>query len=483
MGTLHQRIAEHYVSVFKLGILAEGQRMPSLRELMRVHQVSLSTAIQACRNLEEQGWIEARPRLGFYVLGQPESRRRADLASHHTTLAHEPRKNLPSAPSVSPVAATPTKAVVDLAAATCAPALYPTNELHKICVRTLRRFPDILTSMANRDGNPELKIALVKRALNRGIHVLSDDILVTNGCSESLMLALRAVSQPGDTVAVESPAYYGFLDALDALGLNALEVPTNRESGLIVDALEFALKGEARVVAVLCVPTVHNPLGCTLPNTEKERLVRLCEDRGIALIEDDVYGELAPDPLSMHAVKAWDQSGQVIYCNSLNKTLSPGLRLGWMLPGKWHDKVRAITATLSRPKDELPQMVVAEFLSSGAYDRHLRRLRGRLDIQRSQTAECLMSHFGSDAKFDVPAAGMLLWLELPEATSSMRLYAAAGAAGIRISPGAMFSRSGRFDSFLRFGCGWPLTVEREAAIKKLVQIARRLQLTPALVAG
>jgi DNA-binding transcriptional MocR family regulator len=481
MGTLHRRIAEHYVSLFKLGILAVGQRMPSLRELMRAHTVSLSTAIQVCRNLEEQGWVEARPRLGFFVLEKARLALRPNLAEPSEVVVQVPQESGARVATLRSVGATSRKTIIDLAAATCAPELYPTSELQKICVRTLRRFPNILTSMANRDGNPELKAALAKRALARGIQVTPTDIVITNGCSESLMLALRAVSQPGDVVAVESPAYYGFLDALDALGLKALEVPTSRDSGLIVEALEFALKGGDHVAAVVCVPTVHNPMGCTMQNTEKERLVRLCEERGIALIEDDVYGELAPDPLSMHAVKSWDRSGQVIYCNSLNKTLSPGLRLGWMLPGKWQAKIRAITATLSRPKDELPQMVVAEFLSSGGYDRHLRRLRARLDIQRSQTADCLMSSFGSDARFEVPEAGTLLWVELPDVTSSMRLYDAAGAAGIHIAPGAMFSRSGRFDSFLRFGCGWPLTAEREGAIKKLVQIVRRMQVTPKLL--
>ncbi len=154
---------------------------------------------------------------------------------------------------------------VNLALAVGAPALYPAETLQRIMQRCLREQPSVLTTMARRHGHPALRTVLAQRALARGISAAPQEVIVTHGCIEAVNLALRAVTRPGDTVAVESPTFYGLLQVIESLGLRALEIPTSPTTGLSLEALEFALRpgfGEPAggVKAVVAMPTLHNPL-------------------------------------------------------------------------------------------------------------------------------------------------------------------------------------------------------------------------------
>ncbi len=483
MDPLYRRLADHYLEAIRTGALATGERFPSVRGLMRTHDVSLSTALQVCRDLEQRGWLHARPRSGYYV----QRPRRSALPP-----AQEPGIGPPPDSAayvgihahVSEVLSRGQRVPVrtNLALAVGAPELYPAQPLQRLMQQTLRRQPAILTTMARRHGHPTLKAALARHALSRGISAAPEDVLVTHGCVEALNLALRAVAQPGDTVAVESPTFYGMLQVLESLGLQALEIPTSPSTGLSIEALQFALenrRGASPIRAVMCMPTLHNPLGCTMPDAHKERLVRLCEQHDLALIEDDIYGDLGPaDPVA-RAAKAWDRSGHVIYCSSLNKALAPGLRLGWMLGGRWQARLEMLKYTQSRYGEELPQVAVGEFVASPAFERHLHRLRAALNQQREQMAEAVADAFPAGTRLSMPDGGMLLWVELPPPVTAIEVFDAALAQGIKVAPGSMFSNGRRFDHFLRLSCGWPHSPAIEEAVRTVGVIVARLADAPA----
>ncbi|MBV8603717.1 MAG: PLP-dependent aminotransferase family protein [Pelomonas sp.] len=470
MSTLYRRIADHYLTALSEGTLPPGTRFPSVRRLMRDHEVSLSTALQVCRHLEDLGWLQARPRSGYYVqrplrASLPPARewplepREADYVGIHARLSAllargEARANR-----------------VNLALAVGPPELYPTPALARTAQQLLRRHPELLTRMSRRHGHPALKAALARRALDRGIHAASEEIVVTHGCIEALNLALRAVTQPGDCVAVESPTFYGMLQNLEALGLRALEIPTSPHTGLSVDALEFALQRDAeqgrRLRAVMVMPTVHNPLGCVMPDAAKERLVRLCERHDIALIEDDTYADMLAPGAQARAAKSWCRSGHVIYCQSLNKSLAPGLRVGWTLAGRWQARVEMLKYTQTRFNEDLPQMALAGFVAGAGWDRHLNQLRQTLARRREDYLEGIARHFPAGTRVSPPAGGLLLWIELPEQVSGDALFDAALDAGIKISPGSMFSNARRFDHFMRLTVGTPYSPAVDDALKWL----------------
>lgn len=476
---LYQQLASHYRSAIRAGSLMPGDRMPSLRGLMRQHDVSLSTAMQLSRHLESEGWLEARPRSGYFV--------RRPLRSTLATVT-EPRMNHTPDPAqyvgiharVSDFVSRGRLHMVktNLAVARCSPKLYPGEALKQAAMRVLRKKPDILVSATSPRGNAELRTVLAKRSLALGLTLSPDQVQITNGCIEALNLALRAVAQPGDTIAVESPTFYGLLQVLESLGLRALEIPTSPQTGISIDALELAIQTYDNIKAVVVVPHLQNPLGSIMPDAHKQRLVQLCETSAITLIEDDTYSELVSESrrgdAPLRAMKSWDTTGNVIYCASLHKILAPGLRLGWMTAGRWQARVEMLKFSQTRSNEELSQRAAADYIASPAYDRHLRRLRSTLLVQRQQTAEAIASHFPAGTRLTVPDGGLSLWVELPQQLSSKRVFDAALQEQILVSPGLMFSNSLRFDPFLRISCGWPVDKEVEHALRRLGQIVRSL---------
>ncbi len=315
---------------------------------------------------------------------------------------------------------------LNLSIARGAPELYPAEALRNAMTRMLRQQPEMLTVASPLKGHRQFREVLAQRSLRVGMAISPDDILVTNGCIEALDLALRAVAQPGDTVAVESPTFYGLLQVLESLGMRALEIPTSPQTGLSIEALELAISTYDNIKAVVVVPRLQNPLGSVMPDAHKARLAQLSGERhAIPLIEDDTYSELIDAPTPPRALKSWDTSGNVIHCASLHKILAPGLRLGWIAAGRWQARVEMLKFAQTRNNEGLSQGAAGLFMGTGAYDRHLRHLRGCLKTQREQTADAIASYFPAGTRINLPPGGLQLWVELPERLSSSRVFDAA----------------------------------------------------------
>lgn len=472
---LYRRLARQYAEAIETGTLARGDRFPSVRALMARHSVSLSTALQACRQLESDGWLEARPRSGNFVrlpkrlatqaLDEPLPGQALDPAQY--VGIHRRVSEFIARGRMSPVK-------INFSGARCAPEHYPGAALKNAATRALRQHPDLLVGVAPHNGAAAFRSVLARRALANGIRLAPEDILVTLGCIEALNLALRAVTQPGDIVAVESPTFYGLLQVLETLGLRAIEIPTSPQTGISIEACELAFRTQETIKALVVVPQLQNPLGSIMPDAHMERLVELCAQRGVPLIEDDTYSALANGDVPRRALKSWDRAGGIIHCASLHKILAPGLRLGWIAAGRWQARVEMLKYAQSRHNEALPQLAAAEFMASSAYDRHLRRLRVNLRGQRERTAEAIAAYFPPGTRMNHPDGGLALWVELPERRSSRLLFDAALAEGILIAPGMMFSNSNRYDHFIRISCGWPYSEEIDAGLRRLGALAARL---------
>ncbi|MDR7375376.1 DNA-binding transcriptional MocR family regulator [Rhodoferax ferrireducens] len=475
----YQSLAEHYRSAIQAGSLLPGQRMPSLRELVRQHAVSLSTAMHVCRLLESEGTLEARPRSGYFVR-TPERSRLAPVNDPPMQRAPDPAQYVGIHTKVSEFLALGRmqRFKTNLSTARCAPELYPSQALNLAAQRSLRQDPEQLVRAAPPQGCLEFREVLAQRAMGAGMHLSANDIQVTNGCTEALNLVLRAVAQPGDTIAVESPTFYGLLQTLESLGLKALEIPTSPRTGISVDAVELALRNTQRIKAVVVIPYLQNPTGSIMPSSHKQALLRLCQQHDVALIEDDTYSALVDDSVlreePLRAIKSWDDSGHVVYCASLHKSLAPGLRLGWVSAGRWQTRVEMLKFAASRSNERLAQRAAASFIASAAYDRYLRRLRSILATQRTQTAQAVASYFPPGTRLTVPRGGLSLWVELPHQLSATALFHAALAENMVIAPGTIFTNSNRFENHLRVNCGWPFTPEIDHAFARLGQMVGAL---------
>jgi DNA-binding transcriptional MocR family regulator len=272
-------------------------------------------------------------------------------------------------------------------------------------------------------------------------------------------------------VAIESPTFYGILQAIEAQGLRALELPTDPDHGVHPDALALALE-QWPVAAVVLMPNFGNPLGHQASEERKRALVELLAERGVPLIEDDVYGDLAFEGPRPWAAKAHDQGGGVLYCGSFSKTLSPGLRVGWVAPGRYRETVTAGKYAQSAGVPAVPGLAVADFLARGGYDRYLRQARGEHARAVERMARAVAGAFPEGTRLTRPRGGFVLWVALPEGGDALELYHCAMAEGISTAPGPLFSPTERHAHCLRLNCAQPWTPAVERAVSRLGELAR-----------
>jgi DNA-binding transcriptional MocR family regulator len=472
---LYDQTADHVAGLIGKGTLRTGQRVPSVRRLSQQLGVSVTTVLEAYRRLEDRGLIEARPQSGYYV--RPPHLRRPRLG----TAPPEPgTQRLPLRPAsvachdfvLRFTAAARQRGVVPLGTAVPAADFLPAAALNRLLARAVRRSPELATQYDFPPGCERLRREIARRAIEAGYSCSADDLLITSGATEAVQLSLRAVTRPGDTVAVESPSYYGLFQLLEALGLKAVEVCTNPRAGLCMDSLEEILTRGEPVRAVVLVPNVHNPLGGIMPDDVKRQLADLLGRRKVPVIEDDTYGDLAFRPQRPRCLKAFDRHDNILWCGSFSKTLAPGYRIGWVAPGRFHAEVQKLKLVFTLATATPTQLAVADFLASGGFDRHLRRLRRVYEENLGLAADAVARHFPDGTKATRPLGGHLLWLELPGESDSLALHEAALAEGVSVAPGPLFSATGRFRHCLRLNCAvlWSAQVER--AVATLGRLAR-----------
>jgi DNA-binding transcriptional MocR family regulator len=469
-GYLYENLAEELGQAIDRGALRAGDRLPSVRRLAQERSVSVATVLEAYLVLENAGLIEVRPKSGHFV------RRRAPVTA-------EPRTPRPcttaSRVTVSDAYTKILEAMRDpellpLGCATLDPSYLPIAALSRIVTQVTREMTTVGARYEGAPGLLTLRRQIARRAVEAGVAITEHDLCTTIGATEALSLALRAVARPGDVIAVESPAYFGVLQIIEGLGMRALEIPASPRTGLDVSAFEETIRQQP-VRALVCSPTMLNPLGSIMPDDERERLVRITRRHELPMIEDDVYSELVFDgsrPRPLRAFAAPSQDSHVVLVSSVSKTLAPGYRVGWVAGGRWHDQIVRLKYGQSLACPTLPGMAVAEFLASGGYDRHLRRLRGALSGNVERYREAIASQFPDGTRVASPRGGFVLWIELPPGVDALALHEQALRKRIVIAPGPLFSARQRFANFIRISAGTPWSDRIAEGIKTLARLLR-----------
>lgn len=469
-------LADHIKAAIRTHEYRVGDRLPSVRELAAAQGVSVSTATRCYRLLEHEGYAQARYKSGMYV---------ADWKALRQARA-APETAPPPAPAgveydmlaslqhrmtqLYALTAQPLPLALHLASA--APEWYPCETLARIAQRLLRENPRLLGAYPSGTGLPAFKHEVLRHLAACGIDADPRDLLITNGATEAMQIALRAVARPGDTVIVESPVYFGLLQTIEHLGLRALEVPCVPGQGMSLEALEYALEHHGGVRAVVAMPSFQNPLGACMSEAAKRRLLKIVQRHDIALIEDDVFGDLGSAAERPPAVKAWDRDGRVIYCGSCSKSMAPGFRLGWVLGGRHQRQLESLKIGSSLAAPLLEQQVLADYMKSGRLPAHLRRLRTQLAQAAASARACAQRHFPQGTRVLGPEGGWWLWLELPEPADTLALLRVAVSQGIAYTPGALFSAAGKHGHCLRLNVARPWSAEMAAGLERLGQAAR-----------
>ena len=467
-GKLYEEVADKIAHLIDSGTLRPGQKIPSVRKLSQQFKVSISTVLQAYRLLEDRGRIEAKPQSGYYVRArfwqksaEPEMSRPA-MRTTEVTIGE-------MATRVLKEGARPD--CVHLGAALLGPEVLPVRQLNRIAGAIGRRSPNVGASYDVPPGCEMLRVQIARRALDAGCAISPDDVVTTSGAMEAMALCLRAVAKPGDAIAIESPTFYGILQLIEILGLRAVEICTDPRTGVCCDSLREALDRN-EIAACLFVHNFNNPIGSCMPDESKRKLVQMLAEREVPLIEDDIYGDLGFGPQRPKMAKAFDEKGLVLSCSSFSKTLAAGYRVGWCVPGRYKAAVERVKLYTNIATATIPQLAVAEFLATGGYDHHLRRIRKAFEEQVERMSDAVCEYFPEGTRLTRPAGGFVLWAELDPRIDSLRLHDLALEQKVAIAPGSIFSPSGKYGNCVRLNCQHAWSERTERAVETLGRIIR-----------
>ena len=465
----YQELAERLAKLIRQGTYPPGERIPSVRRMSDQQGVSISTVLQAYSLLERQGLIEPRPQSGYYVravreerLPEPDissPRRDPNLVSLHELVVMLMRDS--DNPNL-----------IQLGYALPNLDNQLIQKINQIMVRIIRQQGVNAHRYHFPPGSDALRVQIARRMVSAGCHLSPSDIQITSGGLEAIDFCLHAICRPGDIVAIESPCYFGTLQMLEVHRLRALEIPTHPRDGMSLEALDFAIEHNP-IRAVIVSSNFSNPLGSCIPDERKKALVDLLTKHDIPLIENDVCGELYFGEKRPLVCKAFDTRGLVILLSSFSKDISPGLRLGWVAPGRYSAALEWLKLTLSASSPTLPQMAVAEFLEGGGYDQHLRRIRREYARNAELLSDSVMRYFPEGTRLTRPSGGFVLWVQLPEQVDSLELYKLALQGGITLVPGHVFSATYQFSNFIRLNAA-TFNYSTERALERLGEMAKDL---------
>ena len=452
-------------------ILRIGDKLPLVRVLSEEYGISMGTAFQAYYQLEAKGLVESRPKSGYYVRFNnkrfPElpGTTKPDILSHDVSV-----KEMIKTIYTDIVASD----VLNFALAVPDSSLLPAAKLNKSVVYALRNTRDHCVNYEDVQGNAELRQQITRLAFNWGGKVNPEEVIITSGCLEAVIMCLKAVTVYGDTVAVECPTYFGINQAIESLGLKVMEIASDPVTGIDLGYLQKLIK-KSSIKACVFVPTFNNPFGSCMPDENKKKLVEIVTGNNIPLIEDDIYGELYFGKNRPRTCKYYDTKGLVMYCSSISKSLAPGYRIGWAIPGKFTEQVKQMKRIQNISCPTLTQAAIAHFLKHGRYEYHLKNLRKALHTQSLRYVQAIIKYFPPDTKVSRPQGGFILWLELNKKINAFKLRSIAMEHKISIVPGKIFSSGTNYTNCIRLSFGKPWSKEVDEGLMILGKLIKEMQ--------
>ncbi|HHQ4669192.1 TPA: PLP-dependent aminotransferase family protein [Aeromonas veronii] len=461
---LYQQLADRLQSQIDDGIWQPGERIPSIRQSCKTHGLSPMTVLQAYQLLESQGRILARPQSGYYVKAAS-----PQVVQHTLSQTHYSGSVDINDLVFEVLQASKSRDLVPLGMSVADPTLFPHPQLGRALASCMRKLDPFSTVADLPPGNEALRRAIAQRYASDGVAVNPQEIIITTGAMEALSLSLQVLTEPGDWVVVESPTFYGALQAIERLKLKAVEIPVIPGVGIDLDLLADALT-RIPVKACWLMGNVQHPLGHTMPDGHKAQLMALLNSHGVPLVEDDVYAEVYFGRERPKPIRHWDQRGDSLLCSSFSKCLAPGFRVGWVVAGPHAERVQRLQLMSTLSTNVPSQLALAEMLRQGGVDAHFRRLRHTLAQRQQQMRAALQRLLPDEVRISSPDGGYFLWLALPAHFDSRALHAKALGSGFSVAPGALFSSQGQHNHCLRLNSSHPWSEQLEQALTRLAAL-------------
>lgn len=471
-GFRYIALADTLEKGIRSGIYRAGEKLPSIRQLHAETRLSISTVSQALIELERRGVVDSRPKSGYYVKPLLEN-------IIPTPQTHRPRIK-PHKVTINNLAFAVLEAMGDpdimqLGGSVMAPELMPLKELARgIKTASLEQLAGLMATYENPMGHLGLRRLIARRYIGIVPNIQPEHILITNGCFEAVAICLQAVATKGDIIIVESPTFPWYLQLIENLHMLALEIPTDPKKGIDLMQLEKAL-GQNMVKAAIFNSNFQNPLGFLPSDSKKRAVVHLLNKKKIPIIEDDIYGELYFGRSRPTTLKSFDRKDLVLYCSSFSKTLSPGLRVGWCMPGAFLENVKRQKLYVSIASPTLTQKILSRFLQKGNFDRHLRRLRTTLQRQMADMTLAVARYFPQDTRISTPKGGLTIWVQLKDSMDSLEIFRRALKVKIAVLPGIICANTDAYRHCIRISCGLPYDETLDQGVRTLADIIRDLQ--------
>ncbi|MDJ0849776.1 MAG: PLP-dependent aminotransferase family protein [Myxococcota bacterium] len=437
----YRQIAEQIQARVDSRDLPAGSRLPPIRELARRLSVNRDTVALAYEELARAGVVESTVGRGTFVADAPGpggafSPVLSPLAERVVQLGRS-RPRFGSGQDAVPMHSL----VPD-------PSLYPSEAFRRVLNRVLQEGGPELLLYGGPGGHARMREVMAGRLRAEGIEAGADEVVLCHGASQGIALALRLFAEPGDAVALEEPTYNNVLAAVSGLGLEIVPVPM-REGGPDLVVLERVL-ARPEVKLFYTIPTFHNPMGTTTGLEHRRALLEVAGRCGKPVVEDAYEMDLRLGGRPVPPLAALDRAGLVVHLSSFSKSLFPGVRVGAVTArGRLVDALIALKQATDL-SDAMPlQAALAEFVSSGAYDRHLARLHRELRRRRDALLAALAEHMPEGTRWTEPEGGYQVWVELPDDIDTSELLPDAVGAGVLFAPGAQFHHDGRRSACLR----------------------------------
>jgi DNA-binding transcriptional MocR family regulator len=434
------QIAQKLITDIESGHLALNAKLPSLRTVMTLHNVSMTTAIACYRHMEKIGYAVAEDKKGFYAQ-KPYS-----------------EKITPSFPkfngAITNISPQYSENFSDISIDSLATAKLDTqlidNAVIKQSIHAAMKNPNFTLNYENPQGNEQLRLQLSNHFNQQGFTTHQDELVMTNGCLDAVVSAIEVVSKPGDVVIVSSPCYSGLLDILSLLERAIIEIPSTAD-GIDLIQLNHIVKNK-NVAACILTANHQNPTGHSLSNEQKKLIAQLAAKYHLPIIEDDVFRELAHQKTIPLPIKYYDDAGWVLWCSSFSKTLAPGLRLGWCKPGRFAKQYLKNRKVKTLGINQPIQTTMADYLAKGHYLRHLKKINKALSLHCRIYIDFLQQHLPTNSQIYFPKGGLTLWLCLPN-VDTKSLSFSLSKQGIYTQHGNVFSTTGLYQDCLRLNIG------------------------------
>lgn len=445
----------------KNGIFKPGDKLPSVREIKDKYQLSSSTVQMGYEYLILNGFVKSVPKSGYYV---------CNTLSKTIDVVGEQRPVVRDAIFSNHLALTTSlgigRRISEFNVAAPGDLIIPQKLLLRTMQQVIREQGASLLRYYPTSGLPKLKDQIIKRAASYQTMISQDELLITDGALQALYISLAATCKLGDVIALESPCVFSVLEVIRVLGLKVIEIPVDPVVGFDVDFLKKACEVK-KIKAVVVTPNCHNPTGTVLSDAQKILLLQIAQLHDVAVIENDIYGDLCFSSQRPNTINSYDESGLVMTYSSFAKTLAPGIRLGWLNSGKFIARAEQIKFALGSSVSPIYQETVNRLIEGSSYDRHVRSFRLQLAKNAQFAINLLSAHFPKGIAIATPSGGYNLWVRMPKHIDMKLFYEECERICVRFTPGSTFSFSSAFDRYFRLVFADTFTPKRVEAIRQL----------------